>query len=255
MSGRNFDGLSLRFKNNIYGTRKGQIRLDLLWHHLQEVLLPRLEAESGKLHVFDAGCGLAQISKRLGDRGYHLTLCDKSAEMLELAREEMSGHKACEFIHASFQQLEAHYTDHFDLVLSHAVLEWLDTPAEAIQQLSRVCKPGAYLSLLFYNRDAYIFRNLMRGNWKKVESEEYAGDHGGLTPTDPVSPADVLRWLDDAGMECIDRIGLRTFFDYMPRDMQQNRDYEDILRLEQTYSRISPYRDMARYIHIIARKR
>jgi len=37
--------------------------------------------------------------------------------------------------------------------------------------------------------------------------------------------------------------------------LQVNRDYDDILRLEGIYSKLSPYRDMARYIHVIARKK
>lgn len=254
MSGRNFDGLAKRFKKNIYGTRKGQLRLDLLWAHIEQKLVPLLNSASSQIQVFDAGCGMAQISSRLVKYGYKISLCDKSLEMLTQAKAELTDAEDCEFIHAPFQALSQDYVDCFDLVMSHAVLEWLDDPEEAINALARSCKKGGYISLLFYNRDSYVFRNLIRGNWKKVESHDYVGHMGGLTPNNPVSQSEVINWLAAAGFTTVDTIGLRTFFDYMSKDMQLNRSYEDILRLETEYSRLSPYRDMARYLHIIARK-
>ena len=254
MSGRNFDELADRFRNNIYGTRKGQLRLDLLWEHIEQELLPKLEAHGHSINVFDGGCGLAQISKKLVSYGYEITLCDKSIEMLNQAKCEMAPADKNRFIHAPFQDVSETHHESFDLVMSHAVLEWLDNPEAGIKALSRSCKSGGYLSLLFYNRDSYVFRNLIRGNWKKVESNNYAGHSGGLTPNNPVTYSEVSDWLIDAGFSIIDSIGLRSFFDYMTKDMQNNRDYDDILRLEKVYSRMSPYREMARYIHVIARK-
>lgn len=254
MSGRNFDDLAGLFKNNIYGTRKGQLRLDILWEHIEQGLIPLLNSLQRDIKVFDAGCGMAQISKRLIRYGYEITLCDKSIEMLKQAKIELGEFDNNTFVHASFQDVVTAHNEYFDLVMSHAVLEWLDNPEEGIYELARSCKQGGYLSLLFYNRDSFVFRNLIRGNWKKVESRDYAGHRGGLTPNNPVSQTEVNDWLKGAGFTVLDSIGLRAFFDYMNKDMQLNRDYEDILRLEKAYSRVSPYRDMARYIHIIARK-
>ncbi len=54
----------------------------------------------------------------------------------------------------------------FDLVLCHAVLEWLAQPQQALHKLFGLIRPGGHLSLMFYNRDALIFRNLIRGNWR-----------------------------------------------------------------------------------------
>ena len=54
---RNFDSLAGRFKNNIYGTDKGRIRLAVLWQQLLEKL-PQLTdgpplriLEIGRAHV------------------------------------------------------------------------------------------------------------------------------------------------------------------------------------------------------------
>lgn len=42
----------------------------------------------------------------------------------------------------------------FDLILCHAVLEWLDDPKSAVRDLARLVKPGCRMSLMFFNRFA-----------------------------------------------------------------------------------------------------
>ena len=47
-------------------------------------------------------------------------------------------------------------------MLCHAVLEWLAEPHAILPVLHQLCAPGGWLSLAFYNRDALIYRNLLR---------------------------------------------------------------------------------------------
>ena len=83
MQDRNFDDLAQRFVKNIYGSDKGEIRLHILWRDLQEGLINHLPAQA---NILDAGGGIGQMSQRLGKLGYPVTLCEISAEMLQLAR-------------------------------------------------------------------------------------------------------------------------------------------------------------------------
>lgn len=255
MSDKSFDELSSRFRNNIYGTRKGEIRFAILWRYFQEQLLKELPP--GPLRILDAGCGLGQVSHRLLELGHSVTLCDLSSEMLTEARETIPEelHANASFIHSPMQELGAVIEGEFDLVICHAVLEWTREPEPAIETLARLCRPGGCLSMMFYNRDALVFRNLIRGNWKKVMSGKLAGDPGGLTPINPIDQYQLQEWLASAGFEVSDSIGLRTFFDYLPKPMQQERALEDILELEFQYSTLPPYKNMARYIHIRAFKK
>jgi S-adenosylmethionine-dependent methyltransferase len=39
-----------------------------------------------------------------------------------------------------------------DLILFHAVVEWMAAPLEALRVLERLLQPGGYLSCLYYNR-------------------------------------------------------------------------------------------------------
>jgi S-adenosylmethionine-dependent methyltransferase len=255
VSDKSFDELTDRFRKNIYGTRKGEIRFAILWRYYEENLLRDLGDRP--LKVLDAGCGLGQVAHRLLELGHQVTLCDLSSEMIHEAQsaipEEL--HSNARFINSSFQDLAGHHAAEFDLVVCHAVLEWIHAPDDAVDKLSLLCRPGGTLSLMFYNRDALIFRNLIRGNWKKIQSGKLAGEPGGLTPINPIDHAELDQWLEKAGFNVVDAIGLRTFFDYLPKPMQQERDLADILELEYHYSSRSPYKDMARYIHIRAKKR
>lgn len=254
MSDKSFDSLLGRFQKNIYGSRKGEIRFSILWDYFDSELLPHLPKRP--LRVLDAGCGLGQFSGKLLELGHHLTLCDISNEMLSVAREQIPPqyHNRARFIHSPIQELPATISEPFDLVLCHAVLEWLEEPETVIETLSRLTSNGGSLSLMFYNQAALVFRNLIRGNWYKIQSGKLAGDPGGLTPINPLQLQEVSQWLTQYGYAVQELIGLRTFFDYLPKQLQNERDLKDILALEARYSRQAEYQGLARYLHLHAIK-
>ncbi|WP_416146210.1 methyltransferase, partial [Pseudomonas aeruginosa] len=72
-------------------------------------------------------------------------------------------------------------TEPYDLVLCHAVLEWLAEPHAILPVLHQLCAPGGWLSLAFYNRDALIYRNLLKGHFRKLRKERFAGEGQSLT--------------------------------------------------------------------------
>ncbi len=250
---RNFDELAGRFKKNIYGTDKGKIRLAVLWQHLTEQL-PHLQ-QGVPLRILDAGCGLGVFAERLAELGHELVMCDISADLLDQARAQFSqrlpGAKV-EFRHASLFEVAEHDTTQYDLVLCHAVLEWLAEPHLSIPALKGLVKPGGHLSLMFYNVNSLIYRNLVRGNLRKVKSGQYAGEVNSLTPQHPLNPDEVYGWLTESGMTIIDRAGVRVFYDYMEKVRRDNLPLEAIIEMEQIFSRQEPYLSLGRYIHVIA---
>lgn len=250
---RNFDDLTGRFKQNIYNTAKGKLRLAIL----QEDLQPYVENSNGKhpLRILDAGCGQGQLGLWLASQGHELLLCDHSNEMLNLARENFSIHHPAaniEFVHTPIQELDKCRVGEFDLVLNHAVLEWVADPVAVLKTTLSVLNPRGKLSLLYYNRNSLVFRNLIRGNFYKVKSEDYKGEAGGLTPTNPLKPEDIEHEIKQLGLEIETQSGVRVIYDYMSRDLQQSRSFEDILEMERAYCRQPAFQYLGRYMHVIA---
>ena len=251
---RNFDDLSERFERNIYGSAKGAIRLAVVWRHLQR-LLPALAGQR-PLRVLDAGCGFGQISQRLAGLGHEVVLNDLSARMVARARQGFAeqGFEPPRCIVGPVQALSAEELGRFDLVLFHAVLEWLAEPRETLRGVIDLIEPGGHLSLMFYNRDALIHRNLILGNWRKLERGSLRGEEGGLTPYHPLALAEVEAWLARWGLEVVGRAGVRVIYDYMRRDLRDSRPQEEMVAMELQYAEREPYLRLGRYHHLLVKK-
>ena len=250
---RNFDDLARRFTDNIYGSPKGQIRLAILKEEL-DTFLSRFP-ENTCLRVLDAGCGPGYMALYLAQRGHEVVLCDHSAEMLQRAQQlfaEQAPDAKVTFIESPLQALPEHVDGKFDLLLFHAVLEWVTQPQQVLQQLLSLLQPQGYFSLLFYNRNSLVFRNLLRGNFRKVASDQFAGDPNSLTPTNPLLPQEVYGWLESLGLSILARTGVRILYDYLPRDILQQRSLEDILDMERRHCRQEAFINLGRYIHVLS---
>jgi len=250
---RNFDDLARRFTTNIYGSPKGQIRLAILQEDL-DTLLAHFPANT-PLKILDAGCGLGYMALYLAQRGHEVVLCDHSAEMIQAAKQvfaEQAPNANVTFIESAVQTLHQHVQDQFDLVLFHAVLEWVSEPQRTLEGLLRFLRPGGYFSLLFYNRNSLVMRNLLRGNFRKLVAEQYVGDPKSLTPTNPLLPEEVYKWLEVLGFTVLSRTGVRIIYDYLSRDLRDQRSLEDILEMERRFCRQEPFLALGRYMHVLA---
>lgn len=246
----NFDQHKHLFKNNIYNKPKGQIRLRLLL----DDLLNRSGILDNKvsLSILDAGCGMGQVSLKLTQLGHNLDLCDISSEMLSLAKNEFdAANLTANFHHIAVQDLDESHTGKYDVIVFHAVLEWLKNPEDIIAELKKRLKPGGYISLMFYNKNAIVFYNLLKGNFNKVLTDDFKGHPGGLTPTNPIDPDDLDHWLTNNNITVLSKTGIRVLYDYMHKDIKANRSIEDIIKMESIYAHQSPFNMMGRYIHYI----
>lgn len=250
---KNFDDLSARFRKNIYNTPKGQIRLNILWRDLNEQIP---EIETGGLSILDAGAGQGNFALQLAKKGHDLTLCDLSKKMLRDAENLFSENNInnAQFIHSSVQDLSKHIDKQFDVVLFHAVLEWLAEPEETLKQLLKFIKPGGFLSLMFYSKTGLIYQNLINGNFDYVLNNALSGEGKTLTPTNPQDPEDVYEWLDNFGLNEMLRSGVRVFYDGISRERRKEINEKDLYELEKHFSLLEPYCSIARYIHVLSVK-
>jgi S-adenosylmethionine-dependent methyltransferase len=260
---RNFDDLAARFQKNIYGGLKGDIRLAVLKRDLTEcmAIYPFGEKMPAKpLRVLDAGGGQGQFSLTFALAGHQVVICDISQEMLKLARtqaEALGVASNVHFVHCAIQQLGDHLGDdaQFDVVLCHAVMEWVAKPPELLEGLLCYLKPQGFLSLTFYNLHSLIYKNLLRTNFKKILNQDYGGSRGSLTPINPLYPEQVLEWLSALPLDLLVTSGIRVFHDYVFNESHREREPDNLVALELAFSRQQPYQSLGRYIHVVARRR
>lgn len=249
MQDHHFDDLAVRFAQKIYGNNKGAIRLAVLQADLQTVL------PAQPLRILDIGAGLGHMALWLAQQGHRLTLAEPSAPMLQEAKESFDKNGVtAEFLHSDWQQLVASQPQPFDLVLCHAVLEWLAKPAALINNLQALVKPGGWLSLAFYNKDALVLHNLIKGNLRKLAKQQFAGDDGGLTPQQPLDPRQVERLLSDNGWLIQQRSGIRVFHDYMQPRFRDKIADDELVATELQYRNHPTLGPLGRYLHWLCQR-
>lgn len=252
---QNFDGLSSRFQRNIYQTMKGQLRMAVLRRDF-DAHVPRTG-----LKTLDVGAGQGQWALELLLQGHDVTLTDVSQEMLTLAESNINNSdldsntkRNVRYHQCSLQTLATRLDGPYDLVVCHAVIEWLDQPQSAFAHLQSLLSPGGLLSVIFYNRNGLIFKNMLRTNYKKVLARDFRGAKGSLTPLHPLDPVEVQQWALDAGFNTLCHSGIRVFHDYILDPQERNKHVEQIVALELEYSVKPPFRDLGRYVHFLWQK-
>jgi len=255
---RNFDSLAARFAERIHGSYKGRLREDLLWWQMQQHMPALMQGEP--LRVLDAGGGLGQMSLRLAQLGHLVTLNDISMQMLERARKrfdaELPGHAGVEFRPGPVQALRVAPDDRFDVIVCHALLEWLAEPRDSVRQLLALLQPGGLLSLAFYNRHALVYASARRGNIDVLVPDpgRRPPRRKGLSPRNAQYPEHVLAWLADWRVPVRGSCGIRVISDWLDPKAREQVPYEQLLRIEQHYACLEPYCRTGRYFHLIAEK-
>jgi S-adenosylmethionine-dependent methyltransferase len=77
---------------------------------------------------------------------------------------------------------------------------------------------------------------------------------GGLTPQTPLASQWVCDQLHALGLQVSWLRGVRCFADYLQANVRSRMTEEQLLAIERTYRTEMPYRQMARYIHLLAVK-
>ncbi len=254
MSDRNFDDIAEKFSRNIYGTSKGRLRQAILWQDLDCILQG---FGTRKLRILDAGGGLGQTACKLAAMGHEVLLCDLSGEMISRAQalaleQGVSGNM--HFVQSAVQQVREHLDSPVDLILFHAVLEWIDEPEQVLAKLWECLAPGGVLSLMFYNANGLLMHNMVAGNFAYVAAGMPKRKKRTLSPDHPLKPENVYLWLEQIGWRITRKTGVRVFHDYLREKHQQQDCFEELLELETRFCRQEPWVSLGRYIHVTAQK-
>lgn len=256
---RNFDDISAHFEKKIYGGLKGEIRLAVLRHDIFGWVKLWQQTHNRPLRVLDVGAGLAQISIELAKDGHDVTINDISANMLEIAKQN-AGEAAQNITWHTcpYQQLDDKLTGKYDLILCHAVLEWLAEPKLIMDFFDRWLVDDSaekgVLSLCFYNPASFVYRNLVMGNFNLLHNKDFKADNGSLTPNHPVAKDEVIAWIGDHHYQILHTSGLRVFHDYSPLKRGGHTNPQAVIEMEVAYSGQDPYKWLGRYLHFLVSK-
>lgn len=252
-----FDGISRAFEADIYASSKGLIRLSVLSQQLLD-FVPTLQ--DGGLTILDAGGGSGHLAVRLARMGHRVTLCDLSEEMIGLARARAAqagvSHRI-EFHCGAIQDFVAPAPGTFDLLICHAVLEWVSDPRDVLRALRRLLHGGGYLSVMFYNRNAALLKQALKGDFEKalaasVGEQSYQGWGRGVNPLDNDA---VAVWLEESDFNVVEKAAVRVLHDHIDEEKRGPTRLHSLLALEQHLSRVEPFVSLGQHTHILARAR
>jgi S-adenosylmethionine-dependent methyltransferase len=252
-SDTSFDGIAASFEAEIYAASRGYIRLQVLWEDLVTEI-PQIA--HGGLSILDAGGGAGYLAVHLAQLGNRVVLCDASWEMLDRAEESIRQARVSELVtlvHAPIQALHQAVAGQFDVVVCHAVLEWLADPQAALGQLVAFLRPGGRLSLLFYNRHAALQRRIFRGEFADAcrELQEGCAPRGWRNGCVPLAEEAVCGWLEALGLRVRSKAGIRIFHDYLPDAMRNPEHLNDLLAVEQAFRKQEPFASLGHHLHLI----
>lgn len=250
MADKNFDALIERMQTRVYAGAKGKLRLALLQHQLATA---GVHLEAGT-RVLDGGVGQGNFACELATRGCHVSGIDISAAMLDSARQlAFARDVSLQLSHASIDDFCQQSSETFDLVCSHAVIEWSDQPLDNLRALCGLVAPQGFLSLMFYNKEALVWRNALKGNFYRAYKVDEPGEEGGLTPRHMLELETVESVCQAQGLKTVGRFGVRVIHDYLRPEVAKARSEEDMLEMEKWLGDREPHWRSGRYIHLVVK--
>ncbi len=236
------------FGRDIYGSTKGYVRLHVLWQDLLYAV-PAISRHQS-MRVVDVGGGMGQFALRLAPLVRDVTLCEPSEAMLRKARKMMhqAGVENVQFVQAKLQGLRKKVDLQFDLVLCHAVLEWLADPHSAVRVLAAMMKRNGYLSLLFYNRNAAVLKRAFAGNFSPEKAAARIRPHA-------LDPDDVREWVRRAALRVVSTSGIRIFHDHLASPVKRGGQLRRLVDMEIAFRQREPFASIAQHVHLVCRKR
>jgi S-adenosylmethionine-dependent methyltransferase len=241
-------------------TPLGRLRQELVTAHL----LQHLASLPAPVTVLDAGAGTGGHALELAQQGYRVCLVDFAAEMLEVARRSLTAadpallHRV-EFCCFPVEEVSRRFpAGHFQAVLAHTLLEYLDAPWEVLRGLVEVVAPGGLLSLVMVNlhsdalRLAWASNDLVRAREALTTPFVHEGLFGRRVP---LSLPEVRQELAGAGVEVAAVYGIRIFSDeFTEEELADAAFAAQLWDLEMAASELEPYRSVARYWHVVGVK-
>jgi S-adenosylmethionine-dependent methyltransferase len=231
-------------------------------------VISALAAQTGRarLDILDAGGGTGGFAVPLAGLGHSVTVIDPSPDSLAAAER-----RAAE-MSVPLSVVQGDVADlamvagqaRADLVLCHSVLEYVDSPADAMGSIAQVLRPSGAVSVLAASSVAAVIHRALAGRFDDARrllaaigsgSGEPAGEEAepGALPPRRFTLAAVVGLIEGAGLRPGSAHGVRIFADLVPgvfADADPGAA-DALLALEQAASAHPAFHDLATQFHIV----
>jgi S-adenosylmethionine-dependent methyltransferase len=242
--------------------RRRSVRTALVAEALRVALAGRARtAPTAGLDIVDLGGGTGGFAVPLAVEGHRVTVVDPSPDALASLKRRASDDGVSELVRgvqgdaAELPDLAGRSSA--DAVLCHGVLEVVDDPAQALQAMASVLRPGGVLSLLVAQRNAVVLARALAGHLAEARVALQDPD-GRWGPSDPMprrfDEAGITAQLAEAGFLVHTVHGIRTFADLVPEACVDSESgaTEGLADLERAASQHPAFRAIATQLHILA---
>ncbi len=217
-----------------------------------------------QMRILDAGGGNGIDSVPIAKLGNFVDIVDYSQEMLADVQ--------CRAAQENIQnQITTHLSDvkniatlfsdsSFDLILCHNVLQYIDDVPALFKSLSKLLRPGGIISIVSINRystpyhAAFLDNNLAEA-LAQLDTRTTKAKIFDAVMTN-YSADEIKELLENIGIVPVGDYGIRCICDYWG-DNELKLDpviFEQIERLEFALTDLHPYKLLARYFQVVARK-
>ncbi|HEU5391944.1 MAG TPA: class I SAM-dependent methyltransferase [Streptosporangiaceae bacterium] len=246
--------------------RRDGVRFSLVWDVLQDVVSARA-AEAGRaaLDIVDVGGGTGGLAVPFAALGHNVTVIDPSPDALAAAQRRAAEAGA----RLTAVQGEAASLDSVtgpksaDLVICHNVLEYVDSPADAMTAIAAVLRPSATVSVLAANTVAAVLHRALAGRF--TEARQLLGGEAAEAPAAAGAVAgpprrftlpELTALIEAAGLRAGESHGLRIFGGLVPGALldADPGGTEALRALEAAAAAAPPLRDIAAQLHLLGHR-
>jgi ubiquinone/menaquinone biosynthesis C-methylase UbiE len=232
----------------------------VVWAVLRDVVAARVAATGRPgLDIVDVGGGTGGFAVPFAALGHNVTVVDPSPDALAAAQRRA----AEENVRLTAVQGEAADLDGVvgksaaDLIICHNVLEYVDSPADAMASIARVLRGEGTVSVLAASAVAAVLHRALAGRFEEAarllrQSSEVSEAGGGEIPRRFTFPG-LTALLEGAGLRPGAAHGIRIFAGLVPSALVEADAgaAEALRRLEEAAAAAPELRDIAAQLHVL----
>jgi SAM-dependent methyltransferase len=221
-------------------------------------------ADTGRqvLDIVDVGGGTGGLAVPFAALGHNLTVVDPSPDALAAAQRRAAEAGA----RLASVQGEAASLDSVvgpkaaDLVICHNVLEYVDSPGDAMTAIAAVLRPSATVSVLAANTVAAVLHRALAGRF--TEARQLLEGHMPAEPPRRFTLPSLTALIEGAGLRAGEAHGLRIFSGLVPGALLDadaggaggSKGAEALRALEAAAAVTPPLRDIAAQLHVLGHR-